>query len=59
MNIPDTEASSFHWVLLNRFHLKTETESSHRNVMLYIKYRTGDNVQIYNSCIHIPVNTSL
>jgi hypothetical protein len=30
---PETETSSFCWVHLNTFHLKTETESSLRNVV--------------------------
>jgi hypothetical protein len=31
---PVTEISSFYWVHLSRFYLKTETESSLRNVVL-------------------------
>jgi hypothetical protein len=28
-----TETSSIYWAQVSRFHLKTETESSHRNIM--------------------------
>jgi hypothetical protein len=40
------------WAKLSRFHLKTETESSLRNVAL--KSRTMDKVQNCDSCINIP-----
>jgi hypothetical protein len=47
---PETETSSIDWVQLSRFYLKTETESSLRNVVLN-KNRAMDNVQKYNICI--------
>jgi hypothetical protein len=49
---PDIGISSIDWTQLSRFHLKTETESSLRNVFLNVnrtvflgKNRTTDNVQ--------------
>jgi hypothetical protein len=37
----ETETSSFFWAYLSRFHLKTETESSLRNV-LFLNKRHDD-----------------
>jgi hypothetical protein len=50
---PKTRSSSIDWAQLSRFHLKTETESCLRNIVLN-KNRTMDNVQRHNSCINIP-----
>jgi hypothetical protein len=41
--------TSFYWAHLCTFHLKTETESSIRNVDFLIKERTVDNVENYDS----------
>jgi hypothetical protein len=35
--VPGDRANSVDWAQLSRFHLKTETESSLRNVVFYIK----------------------
>jgi hypothetical protein len=45
--------SSVDWVQVSRFHLKTETESSLRNVCVLNKNRTVDNVEKHNECINI------
>jgi hypothetical protein len=50
---PEIGTSSIDWAQLSRFHLKTETESSLRNVVL-VKYRMMDNVQKHNNSINIP-----
>jgi hypothetical protein len=44
---PEIGTSSIDWVLLSRFYLKTETESSSQNVVLN-KNRMMDNVQKHN-----------
>jgi hypothetical protein len=36
---PEIGASSIHWIQLSRFYLKTETESSLRNVVVFLKNR--------------------
>jgi hypothetical protein len=54
----ETETSSFYWDHLCRFHLKTETESSFRNVVFKIKHRTMDNGQSCYSYINIPLSQS-
>jgi hypothetical protein len=41
--------SADYWAQLSRFHLKTETESSFRNVVVQIKDRTMDNVQNFST----------
>jgi hypothetical protein len=51
---PETERSSSYWDLLSRCHLKTERESSLRNVVFLIKDRTMDHVQNCDSYINIP-----
>jgi hypothetical protein len=38
------------WIQLSRFYLKTETESSLRNVATLNKHRTTDNDQKYKIC---------
>jgi hypothetical protein len=61
---PEIGTSSIDWSQLSRFYLKTETESSLRNVMflkinrtVFIdKYRTMDNVQKHNSCIRLSIS---
>jgi hypothetical protein len=40
-----TGTSSIYWANLNRFHMKTETGSSLKNVAFSIKDRTTDNVK--------------
>jgi hypothetical protein len=42
----------------NRYHLKTATESSLRNVVFYIKDRTMDNVQNFDSYFNILLLSS-
>jgi hypothetical protein len=49
-----TGTISIYWAYLITFHRKTETESSLRNVMFYIKDRTIDNVE--NGDSHDAVN---
>jgi hypothetical protein len=48
------ETNAIFWVQLGRFHLKTETVTSHRSVAFQIKVRTMDNVQNVDSYINIP-----
>jgi hypothetical protein len=51
---PDIVSSSIDWAQLSRFHLKTESESSLRNVMFFkYKYRTMDNVHKHINFIEI------
>jgi hypothetical protein len=45
---------SVNWAQLRRFYLKTETESSLRNVAFLNKNRTMDNVQKYNVYANVP-----
>jgi hypothetical protein len=54
--------SSVDWAQLTRFHLKTDTESSLRNVVLKYKQagvlyenKTTDNIQKYNICTSISI----
>jgi hypothetical protein len=48
-------ASSIYWIQLSRFYLRTETESSLRNVWFFLKMdKTMDNVQKHNTCNNIP-----
>jgi hypothetical protein len=49
----ETKTSSFYWVHLSRLPMKTETESSLRNVALQLKDRTIAKVQNCDSCINI------
>jgi hypothetical protein len=49
---PETGTSSIDWAQQNRFHLKTETESSLRNVVFLNKNRTMDNIQKNNICMN-------
>jgi hypothetical protein len=49
----ERETSSIYWNHLSRFHLKTETEFSLRNVVYQIKGRAVDNVQNCDSYIRI------
>jgi hypothetical protein len=59
---PEIGTSSVDWVQLSRFYLKTETESSLRNVVFWKisrtvfldKDRTMDNVQQHNICAKMP-----
>jgi hypothetical protein len=58
---PEIWTSSIEWAPLSRFHLKTETESGLRNVVLNKKHyhvlnknRMMDNVQKQNICIKYP-----
>jgi hypothetical protein len=47
--------SPIDWAQLSRFHLKTETESSLRNVVGVLNTsRKTDNVQKHNICINVP-----
>jgi hypothetical protein len=63
---PEIRTSSIDWAQLNRFHLKTETESSLRNVvfwkinrMVFLgKDRTMGNVQKHNICTHRPASSN-
>jgi hypothetical protein len=48
---PEIGTSSIERAQLSRFHLKTETESSLRNVVFLNKNRTMDNVQKHNVCL--------
>jgi hypothetical protein len=51
------ETSSVNWAQLSRYHLKTETESSLRNVMCVVnKNRTMDNAQTHDIFINIPLS---
>jgi hypothetical protein len=52
------ETSSIDWDQLSMFHLKTETESSLRNVVCFInKNSTMDDVQKHNICKMFSVNS--
>jgi hypothetical protein len=53
------QTCSIYWAHLSRFHMKTETESSLRNVAFWIKDITMDNVQNCDSYINIPSPTNL
>jgi hypothetical protein len=55
---PINRASTYlwRWAQLSRFYVKTETESSLRNVVFRNIYRTVDNVQQHNSCKKNCVN---
>jgi hypothetical protein len=61
-NSMEIESSSIDWVQLSKFYLKTEAESSLRNVVwwkinrrVYLdKDRAMDNVQKHNICTNIP-----
>jgi hypothetical protein len=44
--VPETEISSISLAELNRFHLKTETESNVRNVVFLMNNRTMDNPEL-------------
>jgi hypothetical protein len=59
----DIRTSSVDWAQLSRFYLKTDTESSLRNVVFcninrtvfLDKDRTMDNVQKHNICTNVPL----
>jgi hypothetical protein len=51
---PEIGTSSIDWAQLSRFYLKTETESSLRNVVFLHKGRTMDNGQQHNICTNAP-----
>jgi hypothetical protein len=61
---PKIWTSSIDWAQLNRFYLKTVTESSLRNVafwkinrtVFWDKDRTMDNVQQHNICTNVPLS---
>jgi hypothetical protein len=56
---PEIGASSIYWIQLSRFYLRTETESSLRNVVFFLKMdKTMDNVQKHNTCRTIRVASS-
>jgi hypothetical protein len=48
---PEIRTNSKDWVQLNKFHLKTEIESSLRKVVFLNKSKTMDSVQKRNVCI--------
>jgi hypothetical protein len=50
-NVSESGTSSVDWTQLSRSHLKTETESSFRNLAFLNKNGTMDNVQKHNNCI--------
>jgi hypothetical protein len=45
---PETRTSPIDWAQLNTYHLRKETESSLRNVLLQRRDRSMTNIQIYN-----------
>jgi hypothetical protein len=47
--VPEVATNCIELTQLSRFHLKTETEPSHRNVA-FKKNRAMDGVQKHNSC---------
>jgi hypothetical protein len=49
---PEVGTSSIDWVQQSRFYLKTETETSLRNVVFLNKNRTMDNVRKHNICFN-------
>jgi hypothetical protein len=59
---PEIRTSSIDWAHLSRLYLKTETESTLRNVVFWKinrtvfldKERTMDNVQKHNICTNVP-----
>jgi hypothetical protein len=51
---PEIGTSSVDWAQLNRFYMKTETESSLRNVVFSIINKTMANVQKHNICSTVP-----
>jgi hypothetical protein len=52
--LPEIRTSSIDLAQLNSFHLKTETESSLRNLLCLNRDRTTSNVQKHSNCINIP-----
>jgi hypothetical protein len=50
---------SIRWAQLSRCHLKTETESSLRNVLFLDKDRTMDIVHQHNICTYLPLSQTL
>jgi hypothetical protein len=43
-----------YWVEMYMYHLTTDTDSGLLNVLCYIKHKTMDNVQDYDSCSMLP-----
>jgi hypothetical protein len=56
---PQIGTSSISWAQLSRLHLKTETESSIRNVVFWNINRTVDSVQKNNICTNVPSSQTL
>jgi hypothetical protein len=56
---PEIGSTSLDWAQLSRFYMKTETESSLRNVMFMNKNRMMDNIQKYNIFINVPSSQTL
>jgi hypothetical protein len=53
---PETETSSVFWAVQSKSHLRTETESSLRNVVFWIKDRTINNVHNWTvSQAYMPI----
>jgi hypothetical protein len=51
--LPETEANSTYWAFISRFHLKSDIDSSHCNVLFWIK----DNMWIMSSIIIYSLRT--
>jgi hypothetical protein len=57
VGVPETEAFSFYWAHLSMFHLKTEIESSLRNIvfniviviLIYHRHKPIDSINLFGS----------